>query len=98
MVQIIWTNTALDWLRRIHDYIAKDSPSAAQRVVNGIYEKSLLLKSFPRLGYRFEEIDDREVRILLYGHYQIAYQIESDDEIRILGVFHAAMNLGEILF
>ena len=33
----------------IHDYIAKDDPAAAVRVVRGIYEKIQLLRRFPEI-------------------------------------------------
>ena len=38
------------------------------------------------------------VRILLHGHYRIAYLIKSDDSIDILGVFHGALDIDKYLF
>ena len=40
MAEIRWTEEAANWLKEIHDYIAQDSPSAAAKVVSGIYEMS----------------------------------------------------------
>jgi plasmid stabilization system protein ParE len=45
----------------------------------------------------YEGIADREVRILLYGHYRIAYLIKSEDAIDILGVFHSALDIQRYL-
>ena len=52
MVQIVWTDEALAWLREIHDYISADSPDAAKRVVAGIIDRAEQLAEFPELGQR----------------------------------------------
>ena len=36
-------------------------------------------------------------KILLYGHYRIAYLIKSKEEIDILGIFHGAMEIERYL-
>jgi plasmid stabilization system protein ParE len=97
MAEIRWTEEAQTWLRDIFDYIADDNPSAAGNVVEGIYERAQVLREFPHIGYRYEFVHDREVRILLYGHYRIAYHLRSEDEIDILGVFHGALDIGRYL-
>ncbi|NOY43550.1 MAG: type II toxin-antitoxin system RelE/ParE family toxin [Planctomycetes bacterium] len=97
MAKIIWTNEAASRLEDIHDYIASENPSAAHKVVCGIYEKIQLLRSHPRLGQRYEPITDREVREVLYGHYRIAYLVKSEQHIEILGIFHGAMDIKRYL-
>ncbi len=37
------------------------------------------------------------IRILLHGHYRIAYLIKQDGDVDILGVFHGAMELDRYL-
>ena len=39
MAEIVWTQEAVQCLEEIRDYIATDSPGAAQNVVQGIYQK-----------------------------------------------------------
>ncbi len=97
MAEIRWTEEAQTWLRDIFDYIADDNPSAAGNVVEGIYERAQVLREFPRIGYRYEFVHDREVRILLYGHYRIAYHLRTEEEIDILGVFHGALDINRYL-
>jgi plasmid stabilization system protein ParE len=97
MAIIRWTREAETWLKEIFDYIARDSPEAATRVVEGVYERAKVLSQFPKLGYRYEGIPDREVRVLLYGHYRIAYLVKSDDEVDVLGVFHGALDIERYL-
>jgi plasmid stabilization system protein ParE len=93
MAIIRWTEEALKWLRDIHDFIASDNPNAARKVVAGIYEKSQILKGFPEIGYLHRAEPEGEIRILLYGHYRIAYLLKSTSSIDILGVFHGALNI-----
>ena len=97
MVKINWTHEAQLWLREIYNYIATDNREAAQRTIAGIFGKVQSLKNHPRIGYPYEAEKAREVRILLYGHYRIAYLIKSDQNIDILGVFHGALNIERYL-
>jgi plasmid stabilization system protein ParE len=97
VVEVVWTQEAVRWLENIHEYIASESPSAAYKVVTGIYRKIQLLRDHPRLGQRYEPIVDREVREILYGHYRIAYLIKSAEQIEILGIFHGALDIERYL-
>jgi plasmid stabilization system protein ParE len=97
MAELNWTEEAQIWLKDIFDYIAQDNPLAARRVVEGIYDRAQILRELAPIGYRYEPIRDREVRILLYGHYRIAYHIRSEDQINILGVFHGALDISRYL-
>ncbi len=97
MAEINWTAEAERWLRDIHDYIASDSPRAAIRTVQAIYTKVQMLRRFPELGYRYEHSGERDIRILVYGHYRIAYRIRLTGDIDVLGVFHAALDLERYL-
>jgi toxin ParE1/3/4 len=93
MGKVTWTAEAERWLRDIHDYIAQDNPTAAQRTVLGIAAKAKLLASFPEIGYLYEDRKDRHIRILLYGHYRIAYLVHESGDIDVLGVFHGALDI-----
>jgi plasmid stabilization system protein ParE len=93
MAEIKWTVEAEKWLNEIHKYIAKDNPASADRVVSEIYEKVQLLTDFPEIGYKYGAEPEGDIRILLYGHYRIAYLIQKQGDIVILGVFHGALNM-----
>ena len=97
MVEIRWTIEAEVWLRNIYDYIAHDNPSAAARVVDGIYEKAQLLMEHPEIGYKYRSESEGEIRILLYGHYRIAHLLAGDKSIDILGIFHGALEIDRYL-
>jgi len=60
--------------------------------VNGIYERAQVLAKFPEIGHRYSA-STRHVRILLYGHYRIAYLIKDNGNIDVLGVFHGSLDI-----
>ncbi len=93
MVVINWTSEAQTWLKDIFDYIASDNLDIAKQVVDEIYQKTQVLQSFPQIGYSYPNPENFEIRVLLYGHYRIAYLIENKDRIDILGVFHGALDI-----
>ena len=97
MAEVNWTAEAERWLHDIHDYIAADNPDAASRVVEGIYAKVQLLERFPLVGHRYLTALGREVRILVYGHYRIAYVVRPHETIDVLGVFHGALDIDRYL-
>lgn len=98
MAKLNWTDEAVRWLEDIFEFIAVDNPEAARRTVQAIYDRVQMLEAFPELGFRYEKIQDRNVRIYLYGHYKIAYCINPNGSIDILGVFHGALDISRYLF
>lgn len=50
MAEIRWTEEAERWLRDIHGYIAADNPTAAAKVVTGIFGKAQVLAASRKLG------------------------------------------------
>ena len=64
--------------------------------MDGIYDRTQILLDHPEIGYRYEN-SKRNVRILLYGHYRIAYLIKLNGNIDILGVFHGSLDIGKYL-
>ncbi len=98
MAQLKWTAEALGWLEDIYAYIALDNPGAADKVVDGIVAKAELLMTFPEIGSRLRSVSEGEVRMVLYGHYRIAYLRHKErDVVEILGVFHGALDIERYL-
>lgn len=92
MGRLTWTDESVRWLRDIFRYIEKDNPAAARSVIQGIYEKAQILERFPEAGYKYDA-SSRDVRILLYGHYRIAYLVRENEDVDVLGVFHGALEI-----
>ncbi|RLA08372.1 MAG: type II toxin-antitoxin system RelE/ParE family toxin [Gammaproteobacteria bacterium] len=97
MVKIVWTNKAKCWLKHIFDYISVDNPTAAKKVISGIYEQVDLLKAFPEIGFVFKKNNNQDIRIIMYGHYRIAYLIKDKNHIDILAILHGKMDIKEYL-
>ena len=96
MAKIRWSHEAEQWLKEIYEYIEQDNPTAAGKVISGIYDKLQILIDFPDVGHKYRDEPEGDIRILLYGHYRIAYII-TDDCIEILGVFHGALDIERYL-
>ena len=97
MAEITWTAEAERWLKDIYDYIAQDNPEAATTVIEGIYQRAQILVVFPEIGHKYRSEPEGDIRILLYGHYRIAYLIRGQERIDILGVFHGALEIDRYL-
>ncbi len=96
MAEVRWTEEASTWLQNIYEYIAENDQRAAQKVVNEIYEQTQLLLNYPKLGYKYKDVLEGEIRILLYGHYRIAYLIKHSI-VEIIGIFHGALQMENYL-
>ncbi len=48
MAEIVWTGLALEDLRQVHDYIARDSPQYAETMLTRIRSGMARLAIFPR--------------------------------------------------
>lgn len=97
MARIIWTEEAAIWLEEIYRYLTQDNPEAACRTIRAIYDKAQILKDFPLIGHKYRAEPEGEIRILLYGHYRIAYLIHGNERVDIMGVFHAALDFDRYL-
>jgi plasmid stabilization system protein ParE len=63
-------------------------------VIDGILQKADMRAAFPDIGTRLRIVPEGEVRMILYGHYRIAYLCRNDtDLIEALGVFHGALDI-----
>ena len=97
MVELNWTLESERWLRDIFNYISVDNPQAASATIESIYEMAQILKTFPESGYIYKRNQSQHIRILLYGHYRIAYLVKPDGNIDIIGVFHGSLDIDRYL-
>lgn len=95
MVQIKWTLLAIDDLKSIYEYIARDSKKYAKLEVIKITTRTKALKNNPCLGKPFRERADSGIRELIEGHYRIIYKIVDSERIDILTVHHASRDLSK---
>ena len=98
MVRLNWTIQAIDDLKDIAEYIAKDSQRYASLLVKRIRDKAKLLKTQPDSGRMVDEFERQDIRELIEGNYRIIYMRINDSQIDILTVYHSARRLIPPLF
>ena len=90
MARLNWTNGAESDLKNIFEYISMDSKRFAAIHIKRIREKARLLKNHPRLGRVVPELEDDNIRELIFGNYRIIYRLVNQEQIDILTIFHSA--------
>jgi addiction module RelE/StbE family toxin len=88
MVEITFSDIALENVRDIYDFIAKDSPRFAEIELQKIYGRIEVLHDFPLSGKIVREYNMAERRELIEGNYRIVYQILSENSISIATIHH----------
>jgi len=77
MAEIIWTEPALDDLEEIANYIALDKLSAAQRLVQKIFDRVDLLSQSPKSGRKVPELSRSKYKEVIVGPCRIFYRFTS---------------------
>ncbi len=93
MVELCWAGEAEASLRDIHNHIARDRPETARRTVDSIVNRVEALREFPQLGQAYPYLQEQPLRILTYGQFQIAYLLQDEHRIIVLGIFHGLIFL-----
>ena len=87
MINAKWTQPALEDLRAIRDFIARDSQYYAKKVTEEALAKTDMLSEWPYMGRMVPEENDPTIRELIHYSYRIIYQIKPE-RINILCVIH----------
>jgi toxin ParE1/3/4 len=90
MVQIIWTDNAIQDLNDIGEYIAKDSVRYAEMTVSDLFNATDILETHPRSGVKTPEFNTDSIRHLVRGDYKIVYNIIDNSHIDIIAVHNCA--------
>lgn len=85
-MKLIWTRTALENLKEIEGYIARDNPKKAIELTDRLIDKCENLKDNPDMGRVVPEFQIQQVRELIVKNYRIVYR-HIAEEIQILTVF-----------
>ncbi|MBS0437996.1 MAG: type II toxin-antitoxin system RelE/ParE family toxin [Proteobacteria bacterium] len=86
-MKVFWTDRAKQRLRKIHAYIARDAPQAADRVARAVLLRSRDLETHAYAGRRVPEYARNDVRELMQRPYRIIYAI-LPDRIDVVAVMH----------
>ncbi len=93
-MRVVWSERALARLQQLHDYIARDQPINARRVIQRLLDRETQLATHPRSGRLVPEYEDPEVRELIEPPYRVLYRVDADTVI-VLSVRHSAERLPE---
>jgi toxin ParE1/3/4 len=96
MVEIVWTEPALEDLDRIADYIALDNPTAAHHLVQQSFDAVEQLKANPKLGKSVEELEDSVYRELVVSPCRIFYRLD-EKKIFIIHIMRSEQMLHQDL-
>ena len=90
MVKVIWTDSAIQDLEDIGEYIAKDSIRYAEFTVLELFESVDILEKYPYSGVIVPEFDKEFLRQIIQGNYRVVYQIIDEFRVDILTVHNCA--------
>lgn len=93
-MKIHWTDSAIEHLVNIYEYIALNSPTYAKQMVDKITRRSEQIAEQPLSGRKVPEYDAENIRELIERPYRIIYRIKQD-QIDVLAVIHGARLLSE---
>ncbi|MBM3367003.1 MAG: type II toxin-antitoxin system RelE/ParE family toxin [Betaproteobacteria bacterium] len=82
-----WTIGARADLLRLYEFQAPVNPVAATQISTTLVGHAKRIPERPRLGARLRAFEDREVRRILVGAYEIRYELTGQD-VLILRIFH----------
>ena len=89
MAQIIWSPNATRQIEEIAEYIEKDSPYYAGRVILKIHAIVSRLTYFPEMGNVTVEFREQGVRELLVFQYRVFYRYDEGMQcFRVLAIVH----------
>jgi toxin ParE1/3/4 len=89
MAAVIWTGPALADLRPIIEYVARDSPTYAERLGTRLVASTRRLRDFPLSGRLVPEFQDEAIREILCGSYRIIYVVR-EEACFVTAVIHAS--------
>jgi addiction module RelE/StbE family toxin len=91
-MKVFWTETAVNHLSSIYNYISQNSPQYAQRLVERLTRRSEQIANFPFSGRLVPEFETEQIREVIEGSYRMIYYIKPE-QIDVIAVLHAAQNI-----
>ena len=87
-MKIQWSPLSVERVSEIADYIAQDSPMAAEKWVHSIFDRVKQVKDVSKSGRVVPELNRRDVREIIFANYRIVYRIETR-VVSVLTVRHS---------
>ena len=90
MVKVTWTDSAIQDLNDIGDYIAKDSIRYAEITIEKLFYSTEILIQHPLSGKVVPEFENDSIRELIVGNFRIVYKLVDDFRIDVITVYNCA--------
>lgn len=88
-MKLVYTDEAIEDLKRLREYIAIHNSSAAAKIARELVGKIELLLDFPRIGTSIEMTPVADsIRDMVFGKYVVRYSVHTS-AIIILRVWHS---------
>ncbi len=87
MLSVKWSEQSKQRIFQIADFIALDSPKAAEEWIDLIISKEKLIRGNPKIGRIVPEIGSEDTRELIVGQYRLMYETDPQ-ELLILTVIN----------
>jgi toxin ParE1/3/4 len=86
-VIVRWSEHARNQVAEIFDYIARDRPNVAERILESFLARTELLADFPEQGSEWGGKERPDIRSIVHEKHRIVYRV-GPDEIAVLSVRH----------
>jgi len=86
-MELKWTSKALSDLARLYEFLASVNQPAAARTVQSLANTPKTLLTNPRIGEQLFEFEQREIRRLFVGTYEMRYEVQ-ESTIYVLRLWH----------
>jgi addiction module RelE/StbE family toxin len=85
-MKVIWAEQAWERLLEIEEFVGRDDPKAAARLVDKLIDRGDGLRDHPERGRRLPELPESGLRELIVGNYRIVYR-RTPKAVEVLTVF-----------
>ena len=93
--ELIWSSQSLDDIDAIAQFIGRNSPHHAQRVVEALFDLGDVITAHPLAGRTVPELGAELVRERFLYSYRIIYEVRPE-RIEVLAVLHGRRLLESI--
>lgn len=97
--RVRWAEVARRDLEEIAEYVFRESPAAALRLVDQIEQRAATLETMPKRGRLPPELIRFRVQLyheLLIPPYRLIYRVR-EDAVAVLGVFDGRRDLEDVI-
>ena len=91
-MKLVYTNDAIEDLKRLREFIAVHNPTAASKIAAELIAKMELLPAFPTMGTPVQMAPVPDIiRDMVFGKYVVRYSVHASAVI-VLRVWHELEN------